>query len=630
MERLRLKIVGIILLVTLVDVPLMKLYHAYYVLGDITRITTGLVRFLIIVAVLIGGSVLVILIRMRPLVEAVGRIRDDEEVSYEDRLRARTVISELTVVILIVNGAGFFVGPLVQNIISLLTGTAQDSILTMGLTVIYNVSIGLVAALYQINLVSIVMMRPRQILKIERFPEEMETHSIKNWNLLVAGSSAFFAVALTACAGYGYHLQALEGTAVSPSVFILQMGILTLIVFAILLLTNFAGAAGQCAQLTSLSERLAEMGSGTADLNDRLSIIEFDEIGRLTHHINGYMESQQALLGRIGSSASNAQTAATTLEEATTGTEDTLLTLTGSAEEVERSVTRQEQETESAGAVISRIESSIREVSEQVATQAAFVEQSSAAITEMAASIEAVTKTTEQADQLAVALSAVAREGGTSMSETAETIRGIENASERVAEIVQSIATISAQTNLLAMNAAIEAAHAGESGKGFAVVADEVRQLAENSSRSTKEISTYMKEMSAQVEAGVEAVEETRRAFERILSDIGSTSELIRTVAAAMEEQKIGAEEISNSVQSLVEATGEIKRLVNEQDGDREAMRGSMASLREAADQITGAVRQQRVGLDSMQAVVQSLKSASAENAEVVRGLGELTATYHR
>ncbi|MGP1363337.1 MAG: methyl-accepting chemotaxis protein [Bacteroides sp.] len=145
-------------------------------------------------------------------------------------------------------------------------------------------------------------------------------------------------------------------------------------------------------------------------------------------------------------------------------------------------------------------------------------------------------------------------------------------AAKNIELAIEQIKNIANQTNILALNAAVEAARAGEYGRGFAVVAKEVRTLADASRSTSEQIITLShqcvaaaKEAEAQTENVAEGISrnvaiatEASETLKNIgesahsmVAEIQNLSQITQKNAAASEEIASAASELSNTAHSL-------------------------------------------------------------------------------
>ena len=282
--------------------------------------------------------------------------------------------------------------------------------------------------------------------------------------------------------------------------------------------------------LHQLQAALAALAAGGGDLTLRMPVQASDEVGRLAHTFNTFLESLQAMVGRTAHAAANVSGAADGL---------------------------------------ARFTAAVTEASSQQSSAAA---SAAAAVEEMAASIASVADSARQVRAQALAGGEQTRRSNSELhtvvgelSEVGEAVRRITATVEQfvgnvasITDLTQRVKEIADQTNLLALNAAIEAARAGESGRGFAVVADEVRKLAEKSTRSAREIDALTIELGQQSSAVDEAIRLGQAALSSGLGDLQRVAGLLESAGEAVDAAGAGVSTISDAVRAQTTASAEI------------------------------------------------------------------------
>lgn len=229
--------------------------------------------------------------------------------------------------------------------------------------------------------------------------------------------------------------------------------------------------------LDNLLNRIEQIADGDGDLRVRLDVLSNDELGKLSHAFNRFLDKLQPLIKEVG--------------RVTGEVESSAQSLAGMAAANDR----------------------------LISSEHAAVDQVSTAATEMSSAVHEVARNAQNAADAARSAEAQSREGAQVVGATINSIRQlaqeVESASATIQTLEQEAANIGAvlavirgiaeQTNLLALNAAIEAARAGEQGRGFAVVADEVRALAARTQESTKDIQVMIERLQIGVQNAVKA-----------------------------------------------------------------------------------------------------------------------------
>ncbi|GAC1035049.1 methyl-accepting chemotaxis protein [Pseudomonas sp. No.21] len=295
--------------------------------------------------------------------------------------------------------------------------------------------------------------------------------------------------------------------------------------------------------LLRLLERIEQIADGDGDLRVRLDVTSRDELGKLSHAFNRFLDKLQPLIREVG--------------RVTGEVADSAQSLAGLAAANDR----------------------------LISSEHAAVDQVSTAATEMSAAVHEVARNAQNAADAARFAENQSREGAQVVGATIKAIRQlaqeVESASTTIGTLEQETANIGAvlavikgiadQTNLLALNAAIEAARAGEQGRGFAVVADEVRALAARTQDSTKDIQQMIERLQVGVQNAVKAMHsgsvQARDSVERAagvdqaLSDTGDSVQRINDMAAqiatACEEQSSVTEEIARNISDIRDLSNE-------------------------------------------------------------------------
>ncbi|PKM32466.1 MAG: methyl-accepting chemotaxis protein [Gammaproteobacteria bacterium HGW-Gammaproteobacteria-12] len=295
--------------------------------------------------------------------------------------------------------------------------------------------------------------------------------------------------------------------------------------------------------LHSLLHRIEQIADGDGDLRVRLDVLSRDELGKLSHAFNRFLDKLQPLIKEVG--------------RVTGEVADSAQSLAGMAAANDR----------------------------LISSEHAAVDQVSTAATEMSAAVHEVARNAQNAADAARSAEVQSREGAQVVGATIHSIRQlaqeVESASDTIQTLEQETANIGAvlavikgiaeQTNLLALNAAIEAARAGEQGRGFAVVADEVRALAARTQESTKDIQQMIERLQAGVQNAVKATHsgsararqsvEQAAGVDQALSVTGDSVQRINDMAAqiatACEEQSSVTEEIARNISDIRDLSNE-------------------------------------------------------------------------
>jgi len=310
-----------------------------------------------------------------------------------------------------------------------------------------------------------------------------------------------------------------------------------------------------------ISERFRELGEGDGDLSQRIDIQGNDELAKLSHGFNGFIEKIHESVKEVAETSRALQVAAQGVAEKSHSTHD--------------NSQNQRDQTIQVVTAINEMGATISEIASNAAT-AAETANGAEGNTEEGRAV--VFKAKDAISRLAADIDHIG-----------SVVQKLAGTTQDIGSILDVIRDISDQTNLLALNAAIEAARAGEQGRGFAVVADEVRNLASRTATSTEEIQKMINQLQGDAQNAVSAMEagkevthegvvSTDQAVEvlaQISESITDISDRNTQVATATEEQSTvvhtineNIEEINsinemttNTAQELADASNELQEL---------------------------------------------------------------------
>ncbi|MET1249772.1 methyl-accepting chemotaxis protein [Sporolactobacillus sp. STCC-11] len=324
---------------------------------------------------------------------------------------------------------------------------------------------------------------------------------------------------------------------------------------------------------------LQEIAEGEGDLSKRLKKNSNDEIGELSRWFNKFINSQMAMIKRVGVSANSSKSVSATVSKMTKK-------IAGGMD--------------LAGQTVDELVLTAKEQNGVFQNARDHFNGLSASIQEMGSLIHEVSANTDDTkDRMlrANTASSVALELASGlereMDGTMKRINQLHIQSEAITKAVTVINDISEQTQLLALNAAIEAARAGEAGRGFAVVAKEVSKLAEQTEQATQSVGELVRNIQ----------EETNRT----LSDIKNTSDMVNQSTTQIKSTVSTFNFITKNVGDISKKTDQLLDITTKESGDLDDI---VQSINHSADEIEMRTAQDA---SSSEASIDTLRSVSEE-----------------
>lgn len=561
------------------------------------------------VASLIGF--IVILRQLRPLFHF---LRDGSD--YD---QARTATLRVPWILLILHSGMWLVGTTVFYMIHHFHTPGK---IPYGWGILMQPSSGLMGAVFAALYINNILMKAKHRLGMTTIKAKENDIFIRYKQYIISISSGLFSLAHLAF--ISYYVMEMGARLTDRGQFYTMLAIFCLLLFAILLTVTLLSRREYLFQIELLKQNIHELLKGNGDLTQRVTLINFDEIGDVCVSINQFLDFLSGLIATVQHVTVTTRNSSSALSQMVVENESFFTEFNAFMKKTIDGIFDEQSKISEVRQNITHIMEMLGNFLSKIDQQAEAVEKTSSSISQVAASIYNITEMTQKTRQIAENLSGKTSQSSQELEQFFKTIQSIRESSSAVLEILNSISIIAETTNVLALNASIEASHAGAAGKGFAVVASEIKKLAIQTSESTQTIVRHIRNMNDIVQQGATMINALKGSLESMFPQITEITTHIGEIAGHMEEDRLGTERVVESVEVLLGSANEMKSLSQEQQKKNEMIGQIMEKLVETAghtEKVIGELEGKLHKMEENNQHIQDVTQKTLQNSEMLNEL---------
>ncbi|MBP7735669.1 MAG: methyl-accepting chemotaxis protein [Spirochaetes bacterium] len=388
------------------------------------------------------------------------------------------------------------------------------------------------------------------------------------------------------------YLSDIDGRILGSGIVMILISILGLVAVGI---SMFILINKKLEPLESYSRVIENIAQG--DLNQRLTVLSDDEVGRMSIKLISFMR-------RLRHALRNIKNISDELASSSTEMSATVMTFSDNAQ-------NQASSAEEVTATVEEMAAGMDSVTNGALIQYESMDTLGKQLADLSGKIDEMNVKIQNAFSIADRVAGKAHDGEQLLKEMSVSMSKIIESSNEMTNILGIITGISEQINLLSLNASIEAARAGEAGRGFAVVADEVSKLADQTATSIKDIDRHIKNNAEETARGITNSQKTVETISMIIEGVTTMRSMMSSITEFMRAQteinqnvnkkaeyagslsndiRVATEEQKNAVNEIVKSVTNINELTQANASGSEELSGTSENLASMAEALKQAV----------------------------------------